>query len=115
MDEAVQAHLAALAKEARAAAIASDCKHTVVWCIGQLPTLYAKFRQTSESRYGEEISRLVRGVLEELAKGTTVCPVAQKLAASITGHLRMLHEEVGLPGLGLTSPRAPTARPRKVG
>ena len=44
-----------------------DTSHTVVWCLEQLPGLYAKFCQTRESRYGDEIRRLEQGILGELA------------------------------------------------
>jgi hypothetical protein len=60
MADALQARLGALAHEVRVASISSDSKHTVLWCLESLPTLYAKFCQTSESRYGHEITRLVR-------------------------------------------------------
>jgi hypothetical protein len=106
MDKALRDHLAALGKEVGAAAIPGDCKHSVVWCIGQLPALYAKFRQTSESRYGEQITRLGRAVQKALAESRPVGPGAQQLAVSITDRLRLLHEQVGLPGLGLKLPGA---------
>jgi hypothetical protein len=64
MDEAVQAHLAALEAEVRTAALSEGGKHTALWCLGQLLPRYAQYRQTRESRYGEEIARLVRGAPE---------------------------------------------------
>jgi hypothetical protein len=115
MDDALQVHLTALRKDVGAARIPSDCKHTAGWFMAQLPALYAKLRQTSESRYGEEITRLVQGVLFELAKSKTGGVAAQQLAASITDRLRLLHEQVGLPGLRLKSPGALPNRKRKVG
>ena len=101
MDKPLQTQLAALGKKVRAAAVPDGCKQTVAWCIGQLPTLYAKFRQTSESRYGDEISRLVEGALKELATSKRACHEAQKLAANITDRLRLLHEKFGIPRLKL--------------
>jgi hypothetical protein len=115
MDEALQAHLAALRNEVRAAAITDDCKQTAVWCLGQLPALYAKFCKTSESRYGEEITRLVQGVLKGLANNKPACPEAQQLAASVTDRLRLLHEQFGIPGLNLKPLGATPPRPRKAG
>ena len=59
MADALQVQLEALMDEVRAASIPSDSKHTVLWCLESLPTLYAKFCQTSESRYGHEITALI--------------------------------------------------------
>ena len=115
MDEAFQAQLAALRNEVVAAAIPKACKQTAAWCIEQLPALYAKFRQTCESRYGEEISRLVQWMLKELATGQNTCPEAQKLAARINDRLRLLHEEFGLPGLNLKSLRPSPGHSGKAG
>ena len=115
MDEAFQAQLAALGDEVVAAAIPEGCKQTAAWCIGQLPTLYAKFRQTYESRYGEEISRLVQWLLKELATSQQTCPEAHKLAARIDDRLRLLHEQFGLPRLNLKSLRPSPGHSRKAG
>jgi hypothetical protein len=112
MVAALRAHLGALEDEVQATAIPGGCKHSVAWCIGQLPPLYTLFRQTNESRYGEEIARLFQCVLKELTKGETACPKAQQLAASIPGRLQLLHEQLGLPRLDLKSP-GPSPRARK--
>jgi hypothetical protein len=113
MDEALQALLAALGSEVRAAATPDGGKHTAWWCLGQLPTLYAKFHQTSDTRHGAEIARLVQGVLKELATSKSAGPERQELTARITDRLRHLHEQFGLPRLELKSPGASLPRPRK--
>jgi hypothetical protein len=113
MDDALQVHLRALAAEVRATAIPAERKHTAAWCLGQLPALYALFRQTNESRHGEEITRLLLGVLKELTRGEKTCTRAQKLAAGIPGRTQLLHEQLGLPRLGLKAPAAPPPRSRK--
>ena len=97
MADALQAQLGALADEVRAASIPSDSKHTVLWCLESLPTLYAKFCQTSESRYGHEITRLVQAVFKELLQCKPKSRGAQQLAASIAYRLRLLHDQLGLP------------------
>jgi hypothetical protein len=99
MDKTLQAQLAVLGKKVRAAAIPDGSKHTTDWCIGKLPTLYAKFRQTNESRYGAEITRLVQGMLGELTSIEETYPGAQRLSANITHRLQLLHEQFGLPRL----------------
>jgi hypothetical protein len=113
MEETLQAQLTVLGNEVGALAIPDRCKQTAAWCLGQLPPLYAKFRQTSESRYGEEITRLVQGVVKELIQNKATCPEAQCLAASMTDRLRALHEQLGLPGLKFKPLGASASRGRK--
>ncbi|HZY84482.1 MAG TPA: hypothetical protein VFE78_06610 [Gemmataceae bacterium] len=113
MDDALQAHLRALAAEVGATKIPAERKHTAAWCLGQLPAVYALFRQTNESRHADEITRLLMGVVKELAGGAKSCPKAQELAAGIPGRTQLLHEQLGLPRLALKAPAAPTPRSRK--
>jgi hypothetical protein len=115
MDEGLQVRLTALGDAVRAAAIPDGPKRSALWCVGQLPALYAKFRRTNETQYDDEITRLVRAALHELAKSGRGCPGATGLAARITDHLRLLHEEFGLPRLVLGPRGAPSPRARKAG
>lgn len=110
MSETLQNQLGALGAEVQAAALPGECKHTAVWCLKKLPTLYTQFLQTHESRYADEISSLVRGVLHELGRSESACPEARELAATMTHRLHSLHEELGLPGLDLRPTR--TGSPR---
>jgi hypothetical protein len=103
----------ALEDEVSSTSIADDSKHTAVWCVRQLPALYDKFRLTSESRYGEEITRLVRATLKALADGTGNTIESRELAAGIPGRLRILHEQLGIPSLKLDPPVVARPRPRK--
>jgi hypothetical protein len=104
MGRGFQAQLAALGKQVRAAAISGDWEHTSDCCFGQLPALYEKFCQTNESRYGEEISRRLSVVLNELASDKRDCPDARKLSTRIIDRLRLLHERFGIPGFALKAP-----------
>jgi len=99
MGEALLVQLTALECEVNAATIPGDWKHTANWCFGELPALFDKYRQTNDSRYGDEITRRVQAVLRELAKSKKNRTDAQKLAAHITERLCLLQEELGLPGL----------------
>ena len=113
MDEAVQAHLAALEAEVRTAALSEGGKHTALWCLGQLLPRYAQYRQTRESRYGEEITRLVQAVLRMLATPPGTFPGSEALAASLLVRLHLLHEQLGIPRLDFGLPAAAKPRPRK--
>src|SRR5437879_66703 len=110
MGGSLQVQLGAMADEVQAAVISGDAKHTALWCIGQLPNLYAKFGQTNESRYGDEITRLVQGVLKPLVQSKSNSSDGQTLAVSISTRLRLLHEQLGLPELNLHSPRVAASR-----
>ncbi|MBL8799991.1 MAG: hypothetical protein JNM56_39275 [Planctomycetia bacterium] len=114
MDDVIQAKLAVLGNEVRDAAIPDQCKQTTLWCLKQLPALYAKFGLTNESRYSEEITRLVQGLVVEL-NGKASGADGQKLATTIPDSLRSLHEEFGLPELTLKAPRVTATRSRKTG
>jgi hypothetical protein len=105
MDKELQGQLAAMRKQVGEAALPDGFKQTAAWCWGQLPALYAKLRQTNESRYCDEIARLVQGLLQELAKSNSICSEAPVIAASIAGRLRLFHEQFGLPRLVLKSPK----------
>ena len=110
MADALQAQLEALADEVQAAAIPNDGKQTVLWCLESLPALYAKFSQSNESRYGQEITRLVQGAFKELLQSEPISLEAEQLAAGIACRLRLLHEQLGLPDLNVQSPRLSTRR-----
>jgi hypothetical protein len=107
MSDLVRAQLAVLDADVRGASIAGDVKHTLAWCSGQLPALYGRYCETRESRYADEITRLVVAILMKLADGERVSPELQKLATGITDRLRVLHVDVGLPQLKLNLPVAP--------
>jgi hypothetical protein len=115
MDEAAQPHLAALEDEVRAAALSEAGKHTALWCLGQLLPQYARYRQTCEIRYGEEITRLVCGLLKGITEGPRGGPSVQHLATRILDRLQILHEPLGLPGLGLPAPQPSPRCSRKAG
>jgi hypothetical protein len=113
MGDALQAQLVELVGEVGAAPIPATSKHSAVWCVEQLPALYAKFHQTSESRYGAEIIRLVRAVLRMLATPPGTFPGSEALAASLLVRLHLLHEQFGIPRLDFGLPGGAKPRPRK--
>jgi hypothetical protein len=115
MDETAQAHLAALEDEVRAAALSGAGEHTALWCLGRLLPQYPEYCQTRESRYGEEITRLVRGLLKVITEDPGGGPSVQRVATRILDRLKVLHEQLGLPGLGLPAPKPTPRRSRKPG
>lgn len=115
MDETAQMHLAALEDEVAAAALSEAGKHTALWCLGRLLPQYAPYCQTRESRYGEEITRLVRGLLKVIIEDPGGGPSVQHVATCILDRFQVLHEQLGLPGLALPAPKPSPRRSRKPG
>ena len=108
MHEAIQAHFQGLEDALRTTAVPADRQEVIAASVQRLAALYAQFRQTNDGRYGEQISRLVQGVLNDLQ----ACPQARKMDAPFREGLRLLHEELGVPGLTL-KPAPPPPSPRK--
>jgi hypothetical protein len=106
MRKADKVDFVALADEVEATAIPADSKHTAAWCLGKLPALYTAYRQTNESRFGDEITRLVQVVMKELTRNQGSCIHAQKIATGMVRRFQLLHEKLGLPMLNLKT--APT-------
>ncbi len=104
----MQAHFKKLEDAVQATAVPDGRKQFIATSVGKLAALYVKFRETSESRYGDEITRLVQWILDELQ----ACPEARKLDADFREGLRLLHEQLGLPGLTLKLPAAAPKPPR---
>jgi hypothetical protein len=113
MQERLQAQLAALGKGVERAAMTEGCRQTAAWCVGRLPSLYTKFQQTNESRYGDEITRIVQALLDELTDSEKTRPGGRQLADQITDQFRSLHETFGLPRLHLKLHAAAPSRLRK--
>ncbi len=110
MGEVLARLILAVEGEVRSTSLADDAKHTAVWCVRQLPPLYDKFRRTSESRYGDQITRLVRAALRTLADGNGNSPASRKLATSIPARLQSLHQRFGVPALNFDTSPTPRAR-----
>jgi hypothetical protein len=58
MGEGMETELEAIREAVRAADLTDETRHTVGWCLDQLPHLCREFTRTNESRFGDEIRRL---------------------------------------------------------
>ena len=106
MGPAAYPELAKLRTLVKRSKLVADTEHTVLWCLDQLPKLYAEFCRTYESRIGDAILRLAQGVLKKLAEagqGTGAGRVGDALVA----RLGELHERLGLAPLALKLAAAP--------
>lgn len=113
MDQAIEAQLLVLGNEVDSAEIPESCRQTVAWCLRQLGQLYTKFRATNESRYCDDITRLVEGIRHALTVGRAVSPASQRLSENVLHQLDVLHEKVGFPRLNLKRVPAPPARRKR--
>src|SRR5262245_62139108 len=114
MDKSLETALQSLSKSVEGTTISPDGKRTIAWCLGKLGGLYNHYLNTRESRYGDEITRLVQAVIKELAAVPDACPEASRIAAGMADRFALLHERLGLPTLILKCPTpAKVAAPRK--
>jgi hypothetical protein len=90
------------------AKLSEEARVRALWCLEQLPALYRGLAETYESRYVDEISRLVSVMVGRLAEKTSDRPVA----VAVEGRLRAMHERLGIPALSL-KPLAPAKTPRQ--
>ncbi len=74
-----------------------DVLKTVTWCLDRLPGLYGEFVRTYESRYGDEIRRLVEGLLSYLGDAA--------LRQAVLDQLLAMHERLGFPSLSFATPK----------
>jgi hypothetical protein len=91
----------------KGATLAEGARHTVTWCLDRLPELYSDFCRSYDTRYSDEIRRLVRGVLQALTEDAR----NRGAAEAVAGHLRGMHERLGIPVPDLRV--APVKEPRR--
>ncbi len=106
MDVALLTELEAIPDLVRGARVPDAARQTAAWCLRQLPGHYRDFCRTCDCRHGDEIKRIVEGLLMALAEDAAA-------AESITGQIRAMHARLGIPAIKLSSPRP--ARKKKRG
>ena len=113
MERTLETSLQLLSKNVEATAISAEGKRTVAWCLGKLSGLYSHYHASHESRYGDEIGRLVQAVIKELTLVPDECPAAHQIAMGMSERFQLLHERLGLPTLMLRMPAAAKVAQRK--
>jgi hypothetical protein len=109
MNSYLQAELATIGRLVEAAAVGDRPRQTVLWALNKMPLAYQQLMKTYESKYVDEIVRLVTLIQKELTNEN-----APKLAATIATRLTTMHSRRGFPSLGLKpTPPAPAKRPRR--
>jgi hypothetical protein len=113
MPQQMRADIAKIADLINTADISEEQKRAAVWCIKKLPDLYDQLCQTYESRYGDEIRRLEKGVFLQVRGISPDNSQAQGLVAKLTARLNRLHERLGFPLLDPKPVSAPRSRKAK--
>jgi hypothetical protein len=108
MHESIRAHFQELEDAVQPTTLPADRKEAIGGSIKRLEALYTQFRLTNESRYFDEIARVVQWMLKDLE----ACPQAQQLDATFRQKLWHHHEELGLPRLAL-KPASPPPGSKK--
>jgi hypothetical protein len=106
MDAALLTELEAIPGLIQDARVPDAARQTAAWCLRQLPDQYRDFCRTCDCRHGDEIRRVVEGLLLALADD----PGAVE---SITGQIRAMHARLGIPPVKFSPPRP--ARKKKRG
>ena len=66
MHDSIQRHFKELEEAVRSTAVPADRREVIAGLVRRLPALYTKFRETNDSRCGDEITHLVQAVLKDL-------------------------------------------------
>ena len=108
MDLDLQTELTAIQHLVEAAGLPERQRQTIFWSLKQLPPLYHELMRTYESRYVDEILRLVTLIRAALANNGSL-ELAEVIATRITD----MHSRRGFPRLGLKPVTAPRTKPPK--
>ena len=110
MDLDLQTELGAIQTLVEAAGIPDRPRQTILSSLKQLPPLYQEMMRTYESRYVDEILRLITLIRASLANNGCL-EVGEVIATRITA----MHSRRGFPRLGLKPAAAPRTKPPKKG
>jgi hypothetical protein len=111
MESTCPAEITALRTFIQTASISPDAKHTALWCVDQLPKLYADFESTNESRFADAIRRLSQAVLMRMGEAGSGAD-AGCVGDALVGQLGRLHQRLGFAPL-LLKPGAAPAKGRR--
>jgi hypothetical protein len=97
MTEAFRAQLAGITSLVRAAMISGEGRHTMAWSMEKLPRWYGQHCQAHESRYRDEMPRLQKAVLGNLADVLSSVQ-SQAVEEAVLDRFRLLSERFARPG-----------------
>jgi hypothetical protein len=74
--------------------LTEDARRAANWCLSSLPRLYEQLRSTNESRFGDDIQRMVQGTCKTLVDEKSAD--GRKIARAFVVFLQVLHERLGI-------------------
>jgi hypothetical protein len=77
-----------------------EAKHSALWCLDQLPKLYAELRRTNESRYWDAIGKMGQAVLKRMGE-EGAGDDAGKVSDAVILRLDAMHRRLGIARLAL--------------
>ncbi|MGE3806971.1 MAG: hypothetical protein AB7K24_20095 [Gemmataceae bacterium] len=98
MKKRIQSEFKRIGDLVEASGMTAEEKQRATLCLKKLPPLCLSFCETYESRDLEEIIRLERGILAQLAQPTQSAK-ARELSKVLGTRLKNLHVRLGLPEL----------------
>jgi hypothetical protein len=98
--------LQAIRADLAGATLSAEVRQAALVAFDHLPGLYQQLERTSESRFCDLIRQRVQHVLRILAQGKG-SPDATHVAEELVARLRTMHDQFGIPSLGLKAPAPP--------
>jgi hypothetical protein len=97
------------------AVLGPEAKHTALWCLDELPKLYAQLFRTDESRFWDAIGRMSQAVLKRMGE-EGAGDDAGKVSEAVVRGLGRMHRRLGIAPLALkTKLCCPKAREQRCG
>jgi hypothetical protein len=93
------------------ASLTDEAKHSALWCLNQLPRLYAEFRRTDESRFYDAIGKLAQAVLKRLGEAGAG-DAAAKVCEAVVRRLGEMHRRLAIAPLPLKTTASPAGKRR---
>jgi hypothetical protein len=103
MEASLLTELEGIHRVVAAARLSDEVRPSVAWCLGCLPALYGEFSRTCESRYGDEIRRLVDAVLQKVTDAAA--------RGAVLDNLRAMHARLGIPYIQFAAAKQARKKP----
>jgi hypothetical protein len=94
------------------AVLTPDAKHSALWCLDQLPPLYAELSRTNESRYWDAIAKMGQAVVKRMSE-EGAGDDAGKISEAIVRRLGDMHRRLAIAPLVLKSRTGPVKSIRR--
>jgi hypothetical protein len=94
------------------ATLTAEAKHSALWCLDQLPGLYAELHRSDESRYWDAIGKMCQAVLKRMGQDAAG-EDAGRVSEAVVRRLGKLHQRLAIAPLVLKITAAPAGVHKK--